>query len=148
MKRFFAIVLVGLMLTLAFTPVGEAWERHHRGRYGRGHGGDGAAIGLGVGLLVGTLFGAAIAAPPPVVAAPVPAPAPVYLTQPTVIYAPSGPRWVPGYWETRWVPSTTQLQVSVPGHYDPYGNWISGHYQSHAIQSGTRAQVWVPGHWE
>lgn len=127
MKRFIAVTLTGavLMLTMA-TPARAGGER--------------AIITLGIGLLTGAILGVAAATPQPIMAEPV--------GPPPMVYAPPPHQWVPGYWQDRWNPTSIQLQVSVPGYHDAYGNWHSGHYQTQVIQSGAWTRGFVPGHWE
>lgn len=127
MKRAIAIVLVGAVVIVLLGPQVEA----------RGE----AAISLAVGILVGTILGAAIASPPPAIAGP------AYVVPGPGNYGPPQ-QWVPSHWQNRWIPTTTQLQIWVPGYHDAYGRWTPGHYETQAIQSGTWTSIWVPAHWE
>lgn len=127
MKRMITVILIGALLTMSLVSPALA-------------GGDKSTISFGIGLLTGAILGVAAATPHPVVVSPVGSPA--------IVYAPSPHQWIPAHWQDQWVPTTTQLQIWIPGHHDAYGYWTPGHYQAQVIQSGAWTRVWVTGHWE
>ncbi|MBI2878257.1 MAG: hypothetical protein HYY19_00860 [Candidatus Rokubacteria bacterium] len=150
MKRTFALILA-IALIVALVPPAMA------GEVGRATT-KGFLLGIGSLLLFDALLNHARASQPAPVYAPPPAyaPPPVVYAPPPVVYAPPPAyapppppvRWVPGYWEQRWVPQTTVRDVWVPGHYNRYGEWVEGHHERHVREGGYYTQVWVPGQWQ
>jgi len=57
------------------------------------------------------------------------------------------PRWVPGYWTYRWIPSGATAYVWVPGYYTAAGFWVGGHHAPGPVQSGYYERVWLDGYW-
>jgi hypothetical protein len=105
----------------------------------------GILIGAGSILLLDALFRAH---QPAVVYAP--APPVVYAPAPPGVYAPAPPpaRWIPGHWQSRWVPTQEWRDVWVPDHYTPDGQLVQAHYERRMTQGGYYAQIWVPGRGE
>jgi len=145
MKRWVALILA-VVLVASLAPPALA------GEVGRATT-KGFLLGIGSLLLFDALVNRAaraaepapVYAPPPAVYAPPPA---VYAPPPAYAPAPPPARWVPGYWEQRWVPQTTVRDVWVPGYYNERGEWVEGHYERRTAHGGYYAQGWVPGHWE
>ena len=140
MKRIFVSAVV---LSLLLAVAGPAFA----GEKGRGIT-KGVLIGAGSVLLFDALFNHARAYQPAVVYAP--APPVVYAPAPPVVYAPAPPpaHWIPGHWESRWVPTQEWRDVWVPDHYTQDGQFVLGHYERRMTQGGYYAQIWVPARWE
>lgn len=130
MKKWFAVLLVLVLSTLAFTVSSEAGDRSR-------HRWQGIAIGAASFMVLDHIFNHAggpvqtvYAAPPPVVYEY------RYYDNGPRHFCPPGHAKRPYYREERWAPEGHWESVWIPGYYDSCGRYVDGHYERFYVADG------------